>query len=265
MELMIGKNLRNLRRSKDLTQEEVAAHLGISFQAISKWERNDGYPDITMLPALANYFGVTVDELIGMDNIASAEKLDEINTKWNENRIEKKHAENVALMREALKTYPNHPILLSQLYCSLERMDGTEAEKRENLRESIAIQEQILRYCDDSETRGSALFNIADAYWRYGDYEKALMYAKKLPNLFKTRETALVLVLKDKEKKHTIAKYTIEEIAWVLSYHLQALAETENDKRYYEKMLAVLDILFEGNESDFVKGVRSKMTRLYKS
>ena len=265
MELTIGKNLRNLRRNKDLTQEEVAAHLGISFQAISKWERGDGYPDITMLPALANYFGISVDELIGMDGITAAEKLDEINAKWNENRLEKKHAENVALMREALKTYPNHPILLSQLYTSLERMDGTEAEKRENLRESISIQEQILQYCDDSEARGSALFNIADAYYRYGDYEKALMYAKKLPNLFKTRETALVLVLNDKEKKHTIAKYTIEEIAWVLSYHLQALAETENDKRYYEKMLAVLDILFEGDETDFVGGVRKKMTRLYKS
>lgn len=265
MELMIGKNLRNLRRSKDLTQEEVAAHLGISFQAISKWERNDGYPDITMLPALANYFGVSVDELIGMDDITSAAKLDEINQKWTENRAEKKHKENVELMREALKTYPNHPILLSQLYSSLEKMDGTEAEKRENLRESIAIQEQILRYCDDSEARGSALFNIADAYYRYGDHEKALQYAKKLPNLFKTRETALVMFLNDNEKKHTVAMDAMDRIAWLLSFHLQALAETENDKHYYEKMLAVLDILFDGNESDFVKGVRNKMTRLYKS
>ena len=70
MELIIGKKLKNLRRSKDLTQEEVASHLGISFQAISKWERGEGYPDITMLPILANYFHVTVDELIGMDEIA---------------------------------------------------------------------------------------------------------------------------------------------------------------------------------------------------
>ena len=60
MELIIGKKLKNLRRSKDLTQEEVASHLGISFQAISKWERGEGYPDITMLPILANYFHVTI-------------------------------------------------------------------------------------------------------------------------------------------------------------------------------------------------------------
>ncbi len=59
MELMIGEKLKKLRRHRDLTQEEVATHLGISYQAISKWERGDGYPDITMLPALANYFAVS--------------------------------------------------------------------------------------------------------------------------------------------------------------------------------------------------------------
>ena len=78
MELMIGEKLKKLRRNRDLTQEEVATHLGISYQAISKWERGDGYPDITMLPALANYFAVSVDELIGMEEITSASKLDEI-------------------------------------------------------------------------------------------------------------------------------------------------------------------------------------------
>lgn len=78
MELMIGEKLKKLRRNRDFTQEEVATHLGISYQAISKWERGDGYPDITMLPALANYFAVSVDELIGMEEITSASKLDEI-------------------------------------------------------------------------------------------------------------------------------------------------------------------------------------------
>ena len=57
MTLLICENIKRLRRERNLTQEEMAAHLGISFQSISKWERGDGYPDITMLPTLANYFG----------------------------------------------------------------------------------------------------------------------------------------------------------------------------------------------------------------
>lgn len=261
MELIIGEKLKNLRRSKDLTQEEVATHLGISFQAISKWERGEGYPDITMLPILANYYQVTVDELIGMDEISSAKKLDAINRLWKENRQAGMHRENVALMRDALKSYPNNALLLIQLSASLERLDGTESEKREYLKESISVQEQVLRYCDDSEVRGASLFNIADAYYRYGNYEKALEYANKLPNLFKTRETALVRILKDDEEKNKTARSAIEPLAWLLSYHLNAIAETENEVEYKEKAVKILDILFDQNESDLIKNIRAKMTK----
>lgn len=261
MELMIGNKLKKLRRSLYLTQEEVAAHLGISYQAISKWERGEGYPDITMLPTLANYFGVSVDELIGMDEISSASKLDEINLTWKENRSLCKHKENVELMRNALKSYPNNPLLMIQLSASLERLEGSEKEKHEYLRESIMIQEQILRYCDDSEIRGAALFNIADAYYRYGDYEKAVEYAEKLPNLYKIRETALVRILKDDEKKNEIAKSAIEPLAWLIFFHLTALAETKNDPEYNEKIIKILDILFKGNESDFICEIRKKANK----
>ena len=261
MELMIGNKLKKLRRNRDLTQEEVAAHTGISYQAISKWERGDGYPDITMLPTLANYFGVSVDELIGMDEISSANRLDEINQKWQENRTLGNHKENVELMRNALKIYPNNALLLIQLSASLERLDGTEKEKKEYLKESIMLHEQILRYCNDSEIRGAALSNISNAYYRYGNYEKAVEYATKLPNLYKTRETALVHILKDNTEKNEVAKSAIEPLAWLLSYHLTAISETENDTRYKEKIIKILDILFDGNESDFIVGIRKKASK----
>ena len=74
MNLRIGENLKRLRREKDLTQEELAAHLGVSFQAISKWERGESYPDITILPALSNYFKISIDELVGMEEIKRAEE-----------------------------------------------------------------------------------------------------------------------------------------------------------------------------------------------
>ena len=261
MELMIGNKIKKLRRDRDLTQEEVATHIGISCQAISKWERGDGYPDITMLPTLANYFGVSIDALIGMDEISSANRLSEINQRWQENRALGHHKENVELMRIALKSYPNNALLLMQLSCSLERLDGTEKEKKEYLKESIMLHEQILKYCDDSEIRGAALCNLSDAYYRYGDYEKAVEYATKLPNLYKTRETALVRILKDDAQKKEIAKSAIEPLAWLLSYHLTAISETENAPQYKEKIIKILDVLFEGNESDFIVGIRNKASK----
>ena len=63
-ELRIPEVILRERRKKGLTQEELAAQLSVSSQAISNWERG-GYPDITLLPRIANFFGITVDELIG--------------------------------------------------------------------------------------------------------------------------------------------------------------------------------------------------------
>ena len=64
MELMIAERLKKYRKERNMTQEALAEVFGISPQSVSKWECGDGYPDITFLPTIANYFEVTVDELI---------------------------------------------------------------------------------------------------------------------------------------------------------------------------------------------------------
>ncbi len=259
MNFLIGENIRHLRRERDLTQEEVAAHLGISFQSISKWERGDGYPDITMLPSIANYFGVSVDELLGMSEIAKKDKYNEINRLWADNNKNALHRENVSLMRKSLKLFPNDALLLVQLSTSLEKLDGTADEKNRNLRESIAVQEQILRYGEDSEVRGATLYNICFAYWKIGEYDKALNGAKKLPNLYKARENALVYFLQG-EEKHKVAKEALIPLAWTIAHHLSALSDTENNPEYLKKATQIFDILFDGEEDDFIKSIREKLS-----
>lgn len=61
----IGKNIKRLRLSKGDTQERLAEELHISCQAVSKWENSAAFPDISMLPLIAEYFGITIDELLG--------------------------------------------------------------------------------------------------------------------------------------------------------------------------------------------------------
>ena len=75
MSQSIGKNIRKLRKERNLTQEELAELLGVTSQAVSKWERDEGYPDISMLPVIANFFGVSVDTLIGNDVITKEERI----------------------------------------------------------------------------------------------------------------------------------------------------------------------------------------------
>jgi len=60
----MGTFLTDLRKEKGLTQQEVADNLNVSNKTISKWERDEGYPEITMLPEIAKYYGITTDELL---------------------------------------------------------------------------------------------------------------------------------------------------------------------------------------------------------
>ena len=62
-----SNNFKTMRKQRNLTQEQIAETLGVSCQAVSKWETNSSYPDITLLPIVADYFGVSVDYLIGHD------------------------------------------------------------------------------------------------------------------------------------------------------------------------------------------------------
>ena len=64
----IGQKIKELRQENGLTQEDLAEQLGVSFQAISRWENGTTYPDITLLPIIANMFDVTIDYLLDMES-----------------------------------------------------------------------------------------------------------------------------------------------------------------------------------------------------
>ncbi len=76
MDLSIGKVIRRLRSEHSVTQEELAEYLGISYQAVSKWETGTTMPDITLLPKLAAFFGVRIDELFSVDHEDELERID---------------------------------------------------------------------------------------------------------------------------------------------------------------------------------------------
>ena len=70
-QMTLGKRIAMLRKNQGLTQEQLGEKLGVSAQAVSKWENDIACPDITMLPLLADVFGVTTDELLGLKPIES--------------------------------------------------------------------------------------------------------------------------------------------------------------------------------------------------
>ena len=64
MELTLGKRISMYRKAKNMTQEDLAQKLGVTSQAVSKWETDSACPDISLLPRLASLLGVSVDALL---------------------------------------------------------------------------------------------------------------------------------------------------------------------------------------------------------
>ena len=119
MTICFGENLKKLRKSKDLTQEELADFLGMSFQAISKWERQETYPDITMLPRIASFFGVTVDSLLGTDMIEKENKIkgycEDYSRLWNQGKVNKARD----MLKKAVSEFPGNYDLLAKYFNAL--------------------------------------------------------------------------------------------------------------------------------------------------
>jgi len=74
MKNKIGEKIKILRKKANITQEKLADYLGITFQSISRWESGICYPDLELLPEIANYFKITTDELLGVGSINKQEK-----------------------------------------------------------------------------------------------------------------------------------------------------------------------------------------------
>ena len=184
MKITIGDNLKHLRQQKGLTQEQLADVFGVSAQAVSRWENNTSYPDITLLPGLAIYFNTSVDAIVGMDEIRKEETLCRIHTEINELVISGQTGKAVSLIRDSLKIYPNDSGLLMSLGETLAHQDDPAATQ-----EAISIAERILQSNDVStKAKGTTSANLLFLYLRAGQDEKAKALIRSLPHIWESRE-----------------------------------------------------------------------------
>lgn len=266
MGITITKQLKQMRNAKGNTQEELANHLGISVQAVSKWERGEGYPDITLLPGIAFFYGTTVDSLLGVSEIEKQSKIESYMEEYNQNGNLGKIEANIILMRKAIKEFPENLDIINALMYAL-----FFTTKKEYMDEVISLGEQILRKSVSDVQRYSALQTLAYAYNQKNMTDKAVEYAGKLPDWYCTKSNVLEGILQG-EALRNLAQvnigFAIAKIDMSVSVMLRSKEYTNEERIFaYETVAKLYNLfLYDGNyglENNALLGVYMNLSKEY--
>lgn len=181
----LGDIIKKLRKQRNLTQEQIAEAFGVSCQAISKWETGTSYPDISLLPIIADYFGVSVDYLLGHDTSKQKEEIEQVCNHADTLLETQDYVQAIPLLREMLVKHPGNEKLMYKLAWAL---SGTLRESPDNYEEAILLYLRLLEISTDIEMRTKVSRDLIYRYYTKEDYEKAFYYASLLPPFDLCRE-----------------------------------------------------------------------------
>ena len=208
MENFLGKKIRQLRRAKDLTQEQLADYLNISSQSVSKWETGTATPDLAFVIPLARLFGVSTDELLGFEqskeDLRKQEYADAYDETWKNGDLEKR----LEICLSAVRDYPGDMVWLRRLamahgmHCfTYEDNERYQAERAE----AIRCYEIVIENTSDEKMREEAIGSIVQYLSYAGRKEEAKKYVELYPEDKRDEIEEFVLegeeLLKHKQKR----------------------------------------------------------------
>lgn len=224
MELLLGKKIKELRKAKGITQEQMAEAIGISFQAISKWETGISLPDITLAPAIARYFGVTMDELFDFDLREMNEKVEAIRDEaYKFRETDPQRASDI--LENGLKQYPENDILLNNLLCVI--------DYTQNPDETIALANRLIDKTCDYTIKLDAFRFLAYAYNAKGATSEAVAALEQIPEIYFTKLSEMAFVLTGKAKQEAAERQkwlsfeTLLQMMWDLAECYEADGEID--------------------------------------
>ncbi len=256
-EIKIGKKIRLLRKNNDVTQDKLALYLGVTPQAVSRWESEACYPDIETLPLIADFFGVGMDELLCYDSVQKESKikeyLEEANLLFDSERLE----ECLALLREAYAEIPSSFEIQLELAKVLSAINAEGKPKKSDLSEAVSLCNHILDYCTDDELRDETKTTLCDIYsHQVGDDRMALDIAEKLHSMEYSKEIVKATMLKG-DIAFEQAQVNIMEFAdnmWWHMYNIACAPDISGDRYSIEDKIAImqkavklLEVIFDGD------------------
>jgi len=255
MEIKLGAKIKALRKQKGVSQEVLAQVLGVSFQAVSKWETATTLPDVALIPAIASFFQVSTDELFDV-NVMEQEKhvaqlcAEAAKYRWDD------PARSEAMLREGLKQYPGNDVILNNLLYTLQSPDRRE--------EIVTICKALLESTRDDEVKYDVLRILARTYREMGQQALVKPTLEQIPEIYFSKLELAAKYLDGEEAIEAAksqARLSRDDLIDMLSRLAQLLREkgdTEEAERY-ARLTREVYAFFEGRE-DFLgyAGVRAQ-------
>ncbi|MBR4083574.1 MAG: helix-turn-helix transcriptional regulator [Lachnospiraceae bacterium] len=261
--MSIGTTIKQLRKEKNITQEQLAEYLGITSRAISQWECDRTSPDISQLPALANIFEVSADVLLGIDVTQKEKKIADIVKNAGKCQEIGHLEEAISIFRTGLLEFPNSHTLMRHLVECLTHMlsiTNNEEKKRSLIQEGISFGEKILEECTNDNDRHMTIQSLCQLYKENGEPEKAINLAWKMPSRFGSMEFLLANIYTGTKRYERLKENlfitfsSLQNDLFPLNDPLDDGTLPYTNKEYIqilEKYLAIIDIVFEDKNYGF--------------
>lgn len=246
MELKIGKRIQDLRKQKGLTQEQVAAALNISAAAVSKWETDTTYPDITILNPLARLLGVSVDVLLDFQEQMTEEecmkRMEKADTLFSTRNWE----EGQQYCEELLKEFPTDLFLKFRVASTYMQYAGASLQEeilKQQMERSITLFEESTAR-ENAEISETAWYVLSGLYCMNEEYEKGLEAVEKLPQPdfdARSMKSSILYQMGKLEESEKLTQRCLYEEIRNAGLSLVSLAKIAGEESEYEKAFRFLD------------------------
>ncbi|MBR6558606.1 MAG: helix-turn-helix transcriptional regulator [Clostridia bacterium] len=245
----IGQNIRKLRKEHGMTQEELAARLNISAQAVSKWEMETCSPDISQIVPLSTLFGVSADVLFGISSDSMEKEIEE--TRRYCDALETSNEDALETWMKLYERYPHNNTIRFKIaetheYCAsaYDDEDFTQHNKK-----AVEFYEKVLDDSTDNDLRSQTIESLHHIYNTLGDSENALRIAN-MGGDWGTLKAEMLSKLNEYEKKNywcqNVFRYYGEGMAWAIMR--MQFSDTETKIFAYETAEKILDLTYLGDK-----------------
>lgn len=234
----LGNKIKSLRKQRNISQETFANYLGVSFQAVSKWENGKTMPDVALIPAIACFFGISTDELFDFNLFEIEKQVEEIcNHAYLYRFSDTKKSEKI--LRDGLQRFPGNEIILNNLLYTLDY--ETRAE------EVISLCKTLIESSKDDSVKYDACRILASCYKENGQQDLIKPTLELIPEIYFSKLELMASLLdgvdsyQAAQKQKYISAEDLVDMLIIVGKRLKEQGKVENAHKQFNIASKIMD------------------------